>query len=85
MSGDAGDFYFADKDAALLAREREQHMAMLRGIPQARKDAAERERAIVHFARHLGISWPDIAAAIGSTADVALAEYGEPQPGADPF
>ena len=60
-------------------------MASLREIPEARRRAAERERDLVHYARQLGISWDDIAAAIGGSAGEAVAEYGEPEPGADPF
>jgi hypothetical protein len=65
---DGVSFYFADEDLALVARAREHHMTMLRGIPQERRDAAERERAIVRYARQLGISWDDIAAAVGGSA-----------------
>lgn len=85
MSGGAGD-RFADEDAQLVAREREQHMAMLRSIPDARREAAEREQAIVRYARMLGISWDDIAEAIEHQDNITVQEkYGEPEPGDSPF
>jgi len=74
-----------DEDAELLAREREQHMAIVRGIPAARAELAEGERSLVHYARMLGISWDDIAAAIGAAADEARKQYGEPPADAEPF
>lgn len=80
-----GGFYFADEDAELVAREREQHMAILRGIPDRQTDLYEQERSVVRYARMLGISWDDIAAAIGTTGEAALEQYGEPAPGDMPF
>ena len=86
MSG-ADDSRFADEDAELVAREREQHMAMLRDIPRRRAELAEHERIVVHYARLLGISWDDIAAAVGgfNSGQQAAERYGEPSPEADPF
>jgi hypothetical protein len=75
----------ADEDAAILAREREAHMPALRDIPARRAELAERELAVVHYARMIGISWDDIAEAIGGNADDAREKYGEPPPGAEPF
>jgi hypothetical protein len=82
---DAGDFYFADEDAELVARERGKHMAIMRGIPRRRAELAEAERDMVRYARLLGIGWDEIAAAIGGTADEALGQYGEPARGTDLF
>lgn len=80
-----GSFYFADEDAELVARERDKHMAIMRGIPRRRAELAEAERDMVRYARLLGISWDDIGTAIGMTGEAALKQYGEPEPGADPF
>ena len=74
-----------EEDAELLRRERDRHMAVLRDIPRRRTELAEHERIVVHYARLLGISWDEIAAAVGGTAEAALGTYGEPEPGADPF
>lgn len=75
----------ADDDAELVRRERERHMADLRQIPAERARLGQRERDLVRYARIIGISWDDIAEAIGGTADQARGTYGEPEPGEDPF
>jgi hypothetical protein len=74
-----------DGDAEVIRRERERHTAMLRAIPDERAELDQRERDLVRYARLLGIGWDQIAEAIGGTADAALRQYGEPEPGADPF
>lgn len=77
----------ADDDAEVIRRERERHMAALRDIPARRAQLAEHERVTVRYARMIGISWDDIATAIGgfSAGWQAAEKYGEPEPGADPF
>lgn len=75
----------SDDDAAILARERERHLMALREIPDDRARLDARERDLVRYARHIGISWDDIAQAIGGTAGDALEQYGEPEPGDSPF
>jgi hypothetical protein len=74
-----------DDDAEVIRRERERHTTMLRAIPDERAELDQRERDLVRYARLLGIGWDQIAEAIGGTADAALGQYGEPEPGADPF
>lgn len=74
-----------DDDAEVIRRERERHTAKLREIPARRAELGQRERDLVRYARLLGIGWDQIAEAIGSTADAAAGQYGEPEPGADPF
>jgi hypothetical protein len=83
--GRCGDFYFADEDAELVARERERHMTLVRGIPAARAELDGRELAIVRYARMLGIGWESIGEATGTSADAAREKYGEPAPGDMPF
>jgi hypothetical protein len=75
----------ADEDAAVLAREREAHMALLRAIPGERARLAEREQAAVHYARLLGIGWDEVGSALGMGAGEALERYGEPPADAEPF
>lgn len=76
----------ADDDAEVIRRERERHMAALRDIPARRAQLAEHERVTVRYARMIGISWDDIATAIGHEDNITVQEkYGEPEPGEDPF
>lgn len=74
-----------DEDAQAVARERERHLADLRHIPAERARLGQREHDLVRYARMIGITWDDIAAAIGTAADAALEQYGEPGPDEDPF
>lgn len=75
----------ADDDAAAVRREREWLLSKLRRARVDRVLLDEREHDLVKAARIAGIGWPEIAEAIGTTADAALAKHGEPEPGEDPF
>lgn len=74
------------EDDEVIRRERENHMTMLRSIPRRRAELDEMERSIVRYARLIGISWDDIAEAIGHEDNITVQEkYGEPGPDEDPF
>lgn len=63
-----------------------QDIVLLSGIPRRRRELADLERSHVHNARQDGLSWEDIAAAIGGdlTAERALEQYGEPAEDEEP-
>lgn len=79
------DAMSTDDDAELIRQERERHLTALRDIPARRARLSQHEHDTVRYARIIGISWDQIAHAIGSTADQARDKYGEPGPGEDPF
>ena len=68
------------EDPELLARIRAQQIGLLEGVQRRRLELAETERSLVHGARREGISWDEIAGAIGISAAIAREQYGEPEP-----
>lgn len=76
-------YYFEGEDPELLARAREHTTTLLHGMsltrltPDRSHHLVEVERHVVHSARQLGMTWDDIAAAIGITAEQAREQYGE--------
>jgi hypothetical protein len=75
----------AGEDAAILAREREWLLGMLRDTVTERQRQDERERLLVRNARIAGIGWDEVAGALGMGAGEALERYGEPPADAEPF
>lgn len=76
----------SDEDAADIARERQYWLEQLAAIPAKRKQLEQDERETVWQARFAGITWEDIAEAVGSKYPAAMRQaYGEPGPGDMPF
>ncbi len=73
----------SDDDAADIAREQQHWLTQLNAIPAKREQLGHDEQETVRQARLAGISWNQIAAALGSTAGEVREKYGEP--GGDPF
>lgn len=77
----------AEDDAEAVRREREWHLARLRELRTERTRIDALEADLARSARTAGISWDEIAAAIGgfSAGWQAAEKYGEPEPGTAPF